>query len=90
MNEIVNRELHTITNNGFIAIQTQDIRVNGYVKPLAKKIIDMFTQDNLWLKEIVIVTKEEQNSEIQNRSDYLKINHQYLLVYEKTKGDKNE
>jgi hypothetical protein len=31
-----------------------------------------------------VVTKERQNSEIQTQSEYLKIIHQYLLVYEKT------
>lgn len=91
INEIVNQELDTITNNGFIAIQTQDVRVDGYIQPLAKKIIDMFTQDDLWLKEIIIITKEGANGinlNNQNSSNYLKIVHQYLLVYKVTKGEK--
>jgi len=87
--EIVNRELSTITDGGFLLIQTQDVRIEKYIESMAKRIVDMLSLDNLWLKEIVVVTKEEQNSEIQTLSEYLKINHQYLLVYEKTKGDKN-
>lgn len=89
--EIVDWELGTITNNGFIAIQTQDIRVDGYVEPLAKKIIDMFTQDNLHLKEIIMVTKEGQNGvnlDNQNSKDHLKITHQYILIYKVIKGEK--
>jgi len=89
--EIVDRELGTINNNGFIAIQTQDIRVDGYVEPSAKKIIDMFTQDNLWLKEIVMVTKEGENRlnlNNQNSKDHLKIAHQYILIYKVIKGEK--
>ncbi|MEN3190753.1 MAG: DNA methyltransferase [Atribacterota bacterium] len=91
INEIVNRELKTITDNGYIVIQTQDIREGGYVQPLVKKIIDMFTQKILWLKEIVIVTREgvnEINLENQSSSNYLKIVHQYLLVYKVIKGER--
>jgi len=89
INEIVNQELKTITNNGFIAIQTQDIRVDGYVEPLAKKIIDMLAHDNLWLKEIITVTKEGANAvnlNNQNSKDHLKIVHQYLLIYKTITG----
>jgi len=82
--EIVNRELPNVNKGGFLVIQTQDVRTDGYVEPLAKRVVDMLTHDNLWLKEIVVVTKEKQNSEIQTQSEYLKIIHQYLLVYEKT------
>ena len=91
INEIVNQKLKTITNDGFIAIQTQDIRVDGYVEPLVKKIIDMFTQDDLWLKEIVMVTKEGANGlnlNNQNLKDHLKIAHQYILIYKVIKGEK--
>lgn len=80
--EIVNRELPNISKGGFLAIQTQDARIDGYVEPLAKRLVDMLTLDNLWLKEIVVVTQEGANSKIQNSGDYLKIAHQYLLVYE--------
>jgi hypothetical protein len=42
----------------------------------------MLTLDNLWLKEIIVVTQDRDNSLDQNSRDYLKITHQYLLVYE--------
>ena len=86
--EFVNRELPTISEDGFIVIQTQDVRIGGYVEPLAKRVVDMLALGSLWLKEIVVVT-QEQKPEIQTPNDYLKITHQYLLVYEKTKGNKN-
>jgi DNA modification methylase len=85
--EIVNRELPNINKGGFLAIQTQDVRIDGYLEPLAKKVVDLIISDNLWLKEIVVVTKEGQSSKVQPPTEYLKINHQYLLVYEKTKED---
>ncbi|PIP49274.1 MAG: hypothetical protein COX14_00225 [Chloroflexi bacterium CG23_combo_of_CG06-09_8_20_14_all_45_10] len=87
--EIINRDLPKIADGGFIVIQTQDVRIDGYVEPLAKKVIDLIISDNLWLKEIVIITKEGQISKVQPPTEYLKINHQYLLVYEKTKEDTN-
>ena len=80
--EIVNQELPNISKGGFLVIQTQDVRIDGYVEPLAKRLVDMLTHDNLWLKEIVVVIKEGQNSRALAPSDYLKISHQYLLVYE--------
>jgi len=80
--EIVNQELPNISKGGFLVIQTQDVRIDGYVEPLAKRLVDMLTFDNLWLKEIVVVTQEWANSSALNSTEYLKIVHQYLLVYE--------
>jgi len=80
--EIVNRELLNISKDGFLAIQTQDARIDGYVEPLAKRLVDMLTLDNLWLKEIVIVTQDGANLINQNSRDYLKTTHQYLIIYE--------
>ncbi len=79
---VVNRELPNINKGGFLAIQTQDVRIDGYIEPLAKRVVDMLTLDDLWLNEIIVVTQEEANSNTQNSGDYLKITHQYLLVYE--------
>lgn len=80
--EIVNQELPNINKGGFLVIQTQDIRINGYIESLAKRIVDMLTFNNLWLKEIIIVTKERVNSKTLPLESYLKIDHQYLIVYE--------
>ena len=86
--EIVSRELPDISKGGFLVIQTQDARINGHVEPLAKRLVDMLTFDNLWPKEIVVVTQERQNPHIDKSERCLNITHQYLLVYEKTKEDK--
>ncbi len=79
---VVMQELPNISKNGFVVIQTQDVRVDGYIEPLAKRIIDMLTHCNLWLKEIVIVTKEEERVKKIFFDNYLRITHQYLLIYE--------
>jgi DNA modification methylase len=86
--EFVNQELPLIGDGEFIVIQTQDVRMGEYVEPLAKRIIDMLVLDNLWLKEIVVVTQQNQNLGLQTAREYLKINHQYLLVYEKVDSRK--
>ena len=80
--EIVNRELSNINKDGFVVIQTQDVRIDGYVEPLAKRLVDELIHDNLWLKEIVVATQDGANSPFKNSGNYLKIVHQYLLIYE--------
>ena len=80
--KIVAQDLPNINKDGFLVIQTQDVRIDGYIEPLAKRVIDMLALHKLWLKEIIVVTQEGRNSKIQNSRDYLKIDHQYLLVYE--------
>lgn len=83
--EIVNRDLPNVYEGGFVVIQTGDVRINGYLEPLAKRIVDMITIRNLWLREVVIVTKE--NIKLDNMATdnekYLRISHQYLLILKK-------
>jgi len=81
--EIVDRGLPSIRRGGFLVIQTQDVRIDGYIEPLAKRIIDILVNDDLWLKEIIVATKQGLNLNSQESIDYLKIVHQYLLVYDR-------
>ena len=80
--EIVSRELPEIDDDGSIVIQTQDLRIDGYIEPMAKRVVDMLSLDNLRLKEVIIVVPEGLDSKTQISDDYLEIVHQYLLVYE--------
>jgi len=77
-------EQDDISKKGFLVVQTRDVRMNGYTEPIAKRIVDTLTLDNLRLKEIVVVTQEDPNSEARDPIDYPKIAHQYLLIYEVT------
>jgi len=83
--EVIVRKLHGITDGGFIVIQTQDVRVRGYVEPVAKRILDMLSHEDLWLKEIVVAIQDNHTREIQALGGHLQIAHQYLLVYEKAR-----
>ena len=87
--EIMHQELPDLNEGGFVVIQTSDVRIDGYIEPLAKKIVDMLNLDNLWLREIIILVQDGENSVDQHTKNYLKIVHQYLLVYE-VKKEKNK
>lgn len=82
----VERELPNLNRGGFLVIQTQDVRTDGFIEPFAKIIIDTITYDNLWLKEIVFMLTENHKQNIEKtKAGYLKITHQYLIVYEVVK-----
>jgi DNA modification methylase len=86
MQIIIERELPRIIKGGFLVIQTQDTRINGYIEPLAKRIVDSITSDDLWLKEIVVVTqtdKGQDSAKDMPLTGGLRITHQYLVIYEK-------
>ncbi len=83
MKKFVEESIHTIDKYGFLVIQTRDVRINGYIEPIAKMIVDIFEHhNNLWLKEVVVVTQEGSNMLTQEVGEYLNIVHQYLLVFE--------
>jgi hypothetical protein len=84
LEDIVDENLGAISRGGFLAIQTKDVRINGYIEPLAKQIVDnLGSIENLWLKEIVVVTPEKIKQErVNSNPTNLQITHQYTLVYE--------
>lgn len=80
----VESNLPYLSSYSFLAIQTQDVRINGYIEPLAKKITDMFenVSDRICLKEIIIVTSNRKDLKDLKINKNLEITHQYILVYE--------
>lgn len=83
---IIKQELSGIIKGGFLVIQAQDVRINGYIEPLAKRIIDSITSDELWLKEIVVVTQIQKgwdSTKDMPLTGGFRITHQYLGIYEK-------
>ena len=80
---VVQQKLSALNIGGFLAIQVRDVRMNGYIEPIGKKIVDLLTFNNLWLKEIVVVTEQEQKlKNMTEGNESLRIVHQYLLIYE--------
>jgi len=85
MKQIVTYELPKVADGGFVVIQTQDVRIDGYMEPLAKRMVDAIISASLWLKEIVVITQEKgklDNIAFGNEG-CLRITHQYLLIYKK-------
>lgn len=85
--EIINIFTPFLDKRGYVVIKIKDIRIDGYIVPLAKLFVDSFSNDKLKLKEIIIVTKDEDlnNNFENNQSENLTIKHEYLLIYEKVR-----
>jgi DNA modification methylase len=84
--KIAGEKCSDINKGGYLVLQTRDARIDGFIEPLGKKILDIMNFDGLWLKEIVIVTEEEQKFKTKKVDNGdLQITHQYLLIYEVTK-----
>lgn len=83
LEKVVKKGLGYLVSGGFLAIETQDIRIEGYVEPLGRYIVDRLRQEKgLWLKEIVVVTKDEKKLSPRKDRNNLQIVHRYLLIYE--------
>lgn len=77
-----------LKKGGYLAIEGSDIRVNGKLIPMAKIIVDNIDANELWLKEIVVVTIERPDENLNvnfiiKNNEYLEIVHSYILIYEK-------
>lgn len=83
LNEIVRKLLDRIKLGGFLIIQCNDIRANGYIVPMAKRIYEEIIFKELALKEIIVATKDNSKTQDVTKNNCLKITHQYLLVFEK-------
>ncbi|MCX7797552.1 MAG: DNA methyltransferase [Melioribacter sp.] len=81
LKDIINK-LSNLIEEGFLVLKARDFRINGYIVPLALKIIENIDHTKLWLKEIIIVVPENNNVDIKKIHNELEIIHQYLLVYE--------
>ncbi len=92
LKSFVERRSPLINRGGFIVIQAQDVRTeNGYIEPVGKSIADALTDiKSLWLKEVIIVTTDQEDEDKTNTNHKLDIIHQYLLVYEIIEGKGEE
>jgi len=73
----------SLAEGSTVAILTQDTRKNNYLVPLAKIIIDRIKIDEAKLKEIVIVTTNNNpGHSYRQQNEFLEITHYYLLIYQ--------
>ena len=74
--------INRVKAGGFLVVQTRDVRIGGYVEAVAKKLVDILRSENLWLKEIVVLTSNGVKPGPEASGEDLDIVHQYLLVFE--------
>ncbi|MFH0796071.1 MAG: DNA methyltransferase [Candidatus Omnitrophota bacterium] len=86
LNKVIFKEIGEIYDDGYVVLQTYDVRIKGYIKPLAKKIVDVLSRSSLLLKEIIVLTSDNLTSSAAAQSDFLVRNHEYLLVYQVKRG----
>jgi DNA modification methylase len=81
VNQLISIISEIVNDEGYLVIQTRDVRVNGYIEPMAKRIVEVVKIPELSLKEIIVIA-EKESKKINARSDgSLQIVHQYLLVF---------
>jgi len=74
--------INRVKTGGFLVVQTRDVRIGDYVEPVAKKLVDILRSENLWLKEIIMLTSNGVKPSPEINGEDLDIVHQYLLVFE--------
>lgn len=72
-----------LLSDGFCVIETRDFRQNGVLVPMGLFTFEHLEQSGLELREIVIVTSEENQPLEPPSEGHLGIAHKYLLIYRK-------
>lgn len=83
LNQAVLEATKNLAQNGFCVIETRDYRRNGYIVPLGLLAYEELVKAELEIREIVIVTSEENKSFDEPSADELGIAHKYLLICRK-------
>jgi DNA modification methylase len=83
LRDVLEKELPLVAKGGSCVVETKDVRIDGYVEPLAKHIVDSVCRPDLSLREIIVVTTESQKDKPIEGKMGLRISHGYLIVYKK-------
>nr|MDO8079356.1 DNA methyltransferase [Candidatus Freyarchaeota archaeon] len=79
-----------LATEGFLVIDTSDVRINGLVYPMGVNLLEtMSTLNEFNIKEIVVVTPDNIENSIKTpmSNQNLEIIHRYLLIFVLRKGD---
>lgn len=79
----VNGSLTSLEHDGYCVIETRDFRKNGSLIPMGLLALERIKQPELEIKEIVIVTTEENHPFEPSPEGHLGIAHKYLIIYRK-------
>jgi len=88
LKETITRFKSLLISDGYLVLETRDVRVHEYLVPMAKLIIDLINDQDLWLKEIVVVTSNGKENAYEHslpsaNHGNLSIVHSYIIVYKK-------
>jgi len=77
---VAKAKMHLI-QDGFCVVEVRDYLKDGYILPMGLLAYERLENSGLQLREIVIVTSEENQPFEPPLKDYLGIAHKYLLIY---------
>ncbi len=89
--KIVEEARSFLAPEGFLVIDTKDVRINGLVHPTGVSIMEeMSTFNEFKIKEIVIVTPDnkENSAKTPSGNKNLEIIHRYLLIFTLKRGNR--
>lgn len=90
VNQLISIISKTVNDEGYLVIQTMDVRVDGYIEPMAKRIVDTVKISELSLREILVVAERDFNKSQGKLNKSLDIIHRYLIVYKVSHRSKNK
>ncbi len=79
----ISEAINHLSYNGFCVVETRDFRKDGVLVPMGLLTFEHLEKSGLELREIVIVTSEENQPFEPPSEGCLGIAHKYLLIYRK-------
>ncbi|HOU15476.1 MAG TPA: DNA methyltransferase [Anaerolineae bacterium] len=83
LDKAVEKARRHLSRDGFCVIETRDFRQDSILIPMGLLTFEHLDQSGLELREIVIVTSEENQPFEPPSEGYFGISHKYLLIYRK-------
>lgn len=80
---VADAQMH-LKREGFCAVETRDFREDGNFVPMGLMVFERLQQSGLELREIVVVTSQENLPLEPAPEGYLAIAHRYLFIYRKS------
>lgn len=88
ISSVAKESYRVLKDNSYCAVLIGDIRRNGLIIPVGFNVMNLFLKNGFLLKEIII--KEQHNckstekwKQIAKKSNFLLIQHEYILVFKK-------
>lgn len=83
--DVFSNQIEQLATDGFLVVRTRDVRFNGCLEPVAKRIVGLADNRNMKLREVIVVTSDGAGVKCDSSYDgrELRMTHEYLLVYRK-------